>query len=118
MILKKLIKISLILLLLCLIVGYIVGPSRLYGQFFSQELIADVKDIRSCMSKQEDRPETFAIELQTDAGEIYVATSTESSWAVVSKGNRVKVKLCPAAPWSESDGSWINAKLLNKIVKK
>lgn len=93
----------------------IIGPSRFYGYARAVTIIATVNNI--CGLTGSDK-ETFAIELQTDAGEIYTVTSRERIWGVIAKGDYIRVKLYPTAPWSLSDGCWINARLLNKLVKK
>jgi len=112
-------KLIVVLIILAVVIGYALGPARMYGYLFSEELVATVADIRSCGGddSENSNSETFAIELHTDNDEIHIATSREKVWAVVAKGDRVRVKLYPAAPWTSSDGSWINAKLINKIKK-
>ncbi|RKY13904.1 MAG: hypothetical protein DRP52_01500 [Planctomycetota bacterium] len=112
-------KLIVVLAILVGVVGYALGPARMYGYLFSKELVATIADIRSFggSDSENSKSETFAIELHTDSDEIQIATSCEKVWAVVAKGDCVRVKLYPAAPWTSSDGSWINAKLVNKIKK-
>lgn len=114
---RSLLKWGIVLLLLTTAAGYLLGPSRLYGFLFSEELVATVADIRAFTPAADKASETFAIEFHDDSGQIYVATSTERVWGVIAKGDRVKTRLYPAASWSQSDGSWINAKLLCKLAR-
>ena len=110
---------KLIIVSICVLtgLGYVLGPSRIYGYAFSKELVGTVKDIQTFTAQEPEKLETFAIELHTDDGQIYVTTSHDKVWGVVAKGDYVRVKLYPAAFWSPNSGSWINARLLNKMAK-
>ncbi|MBN1126603.1 MAG: hypothetical protein JXA82_16470 [Sedimentisphaerales bacterium] len=114
---KRLIKWGFILGLIIFVGGYLFSPSRIYGYLFSKDIEATVNDIRSFNSADNKGSETFAVELHTKDGQIHIATTCEKVWGVIAKGDRVKVRLYPAAPWSQSDGSWINAKLFCKMTK-
>lgn len=111
---NRIVKWSLFLFIVLLVGVYLLGPSRIYGSLFSKEFEATVSDIRSFTPDGEQKTETFVIEFRNDDDEIQIATSCEKVWGVIAKGDRVRVRLYPAAAWTESDGSWINAKLLNK----
>ena len=111
-------KVTIVFICVLTGLGYLLGPSRIYGYALSKEFVGTVKDIRTFTAQERGQLETFAFELHTDQGEIHIATSHEKVWAVVAKGDRVRVRLCPGAPWSTNSGSWVNAKLLNKISKE
>lgn len=111
---NRIVKWSLLLVIILSVGVYLLGPSRIYGSLFSKEFEARVSDIRSFTPDGDQKAETFVIEFRNDMDEIEIATSREKVWGVIAKGDRVRVRLYPAAVWAESDGSWINAKLLNK----
>lgn len=113
----KIFKLLLLPAVILFVICWLLGPSRIYSLLNSRQIEGMVKDIKS-FSAAKDSPETFSIELETSGGEIYVATSFEKTWAVVSKGDAVRAKIYPVAPWSDDEGSWINARLINKLSNK
>ncbi len=114
---RRWVKVTFVLVCLLIGLGYVLGPSRIYGYALAKEFVATVKDIQTFTAQESDKLETFAIELHTDDGQIYVATSHDKVWGVVAKGDYVRVRLYPAAFWLPNSGSWINARLLNKMTK-
>ena len=110
----KLLKLLLLPAVILFVICWLLGPSRIYSMLNSRQIEATVKDIKS-FSAAKDAPEAFSIEFETTGGEIFVVTSFEKTWAVVSKGDVVRAKIHPASPWSDDDGAWINARLINKL---
>ena len=110
-------KTFIVVMLLFVGICYVLNPSRIYRYMFSREFNATVYNISSFSTPDSKGLETFAIELHTDEGKIYTATSNEIVWGITAKGDYVRVKLYPSAPWSSSGSSWVNARLINKLVK-
>lgn len=56
---------------------------------------------------------SFAVGIKTETGEIFIATSDDSRWAVVSRGQCVEAEFLPYPPWDLSKkGAYSGARLV------
>jgi len=102
---------------LCALALFWMGPDRLYGISRSKQITGTVEKIQPHGSSTSEVPSEFIVEVSAADGEIFTFISADPKWGVMSKGDRVKAWLYPAAPWSTESGSFRDARLIAKLAK-
>ena len=91
----------------------IFGPNRLYGLLIGSELCeGTVVTIRPSGTSDSAAPKRYLVQLCTDDQQVQMFPSSDQKWPLISKGERVRVRLFASPPWSADNSRWQDAVLL------
>lgn len=93
-----------------------IGPGRLYGIGWSSQVVGVIEKIQPHGTSGTDTPAEYMVEVTSAEGEIFTFLSRDPKWGLMAKGNRVKAKLYPAAPWSTESGGWQDARFIGRLA--
>lgn len=93
-----------------------IGPGRLYGIGRSTQVMGVIEKIQPHGASDTDTPAEYMVEVTSAEGEIFTFLSRDPKWGLMAKGNRVKAKLYPAAPWSTESGGWQDARFIGRLA--